>query len=71
MLLRHRVASAQSQAPYRSGNELQSATPHMFLNASIRKYPESPHLCGNQISGAPRHRRDVVPVAASARWRSG
>ena len=23
--------------------------------------------CGNQISGAPRHRRDVVPVAASAR----
>ena len=20
-------------------------------------------LCGNQISGAPRHRRDVVPVA--------
>jgi len=27
-------------------------------------------LCGNQISGAPRHRRDVVSVAASARWRS-
>ncbi len=25
-------------------------------------------LCGNQISGAPRHRRDVS-VAASARWR--
>ena len=23
----------------------------------------------NQSSGAPRHRRDVVPVAASARWR--
>ena len=28
-----------------------------------------PRLCGNQISGAPRHRRDVVSVAASARWR--
>ena len=26
-------------------------------------------LCGNQISGAPRHRRDVVSAAASARWR--
>ena len=26
-------------------------------------------LCGNQISGAPHHRRDVVSVAASARWR--
>ena len=26
-------------------------------------------LCGNQISGAPRHRRDVASVAASARWR--
>ena len=28
-------------------------------------------LCGNQISGAPRHRRDVVPVTTSARWHSG
>ena len=26
-------------------------------------------LCGTQISGAPRHRRDVGPVTASARWR--
>jgi hypothetical protein len=26
------------------------------------------HLCGNQISGAPRHRRDIVSVAPSARW---
>ena len=24
---------------------------------------------GNEIPGAPRHRRDVVPVTASARWR--
>ena len=31
------TALSQSQAPYRSGNELQSATPHMFLNASMRK----------------------------------
>ena len=29
------------------------------------------HLCGNQISGAPRHRRDVVSLATSARWRGG
>jgi 3'-phosphoadenosine 5'-phosphosulfate (PAPS) 3'-phosphatase len=28
-------------------------------------------LCGNQILGAPRHRRDAVSVAASARWRGG
>ena len=28
-------------------------------------------LCTNQISNAPRHRRDVVPVTASARWRGG
>ena len=32
---------------------------------------DAAHLCGNQISGAPRHRRDVVSVAASARWRGG
>ena len=28
-------------------------------------------LCGNQISGAPRHRRDVFSVAAAARRRGG
>ena len=27
--------------------------------------------CGSQISGAPRHRRDVVPATAAARWRGG
>ena len=32
-------------------------------------WPRGNVLCGNQISGAPRHRRDVVSVAASARWR--
>ena len=26
-------------------------------------------LCGNQMSGASRHRRDAASVAASARWR--
>ena len=31
--------------------------------------PDRANLCGNQISGAPCHRRDVVSVAASARWR--
>ena len=35
-----------------------------FLMSSPRSY-----LCGNQLSGTPRHRRDVVSVAASARWR--
>ena len=29
------------------------------------------NLCGNQISGAPRHRRAIVPVTTSARWRGG
>ena len=29
----------------------------------------SRHLCGNQFRGTLRHRRDVVPVTASARWR--
>ena len=28
-------------------------------------------LCGNQISGAPRHRYDIVSATASARWRGG
>ena len=28
-------------------------------------------LCGNQISGAPRHRSDTVSVTAPARWREG
>ena len=26
-------------------------------------------LCENLISGAQRHRRDLIPVTASARWR--
>ena len=26
-------------------------------------------LCGNQISDAPRHRRDAISVSGSARWR--
>jgi hypothetical protein len=35
-----------------------------------RKRPRpGPRLCGNQSSDAPRHCRDVVCVAASARWR--
>ena len=34
-----------------------------------RRRRTRPDPCGNQISGALRHRRDVVSVAASARWR--
>ena len=34
-----------------------------------RRGANYPSLCGNQILDAPRHRRDVVPVTASARWR--
>ena len=37
----------------------------------LYKLTTCPELCGNQISGAPRHRRDVVPVTAAARWRGG
>ena len=29
------------------------------------------YLCGNQISGAPRHLHDIGSVAASPRWRRG
>ena len=43
-----------------------------------RAPPQSPEveedgdeLCGNQISGAPRHRRDVVATTASVRWLGG
>ena len=40
--------------------------PELDVVIEVPIYP-----CGNQISGAPRHRRDVVPVSASARWRGG
>ena len=33
--------------------------------------PSPAVTCVDQMSGAPRHRRDVVPVVASARWRGG
>ena len=43
------------------------------LKATVRKARvvalEGHDLCGNQISGVLRYRRDVVPVIASARWR--
>ncbi len=41
---------------------------HDFLGRRVLQRPVRT-LCGNQISGAPRHRRDVFSVAASARWR--
>jgi hypothetical protein len=34
-------------------------------------FVRGPGLSGNQMSGAPRRRRDVLSVAASARWRGG
>ena len=46
------------------------------IEAFLEKFPEykgaplyltGGSLCGNQVSGTPRHRRDVVSVAASAR----
>jgi hypothetical protein len=40
------------------------------LAASVRGATEFTSVW-NQISGAPRHRRDVVPVTASTRWRGG
>ena len=39
--------------------------------ASTRLEAAGGVLCGNQNSGAPRHRRDVVSVTVSARWRGG
>ena len=48
-----------------SGNN----APAAFLE-EVKVLPlQGQHLCGNQISGAPRRRRDIVSVAASARWR--
>ena len=44
-----------------------TAAPPTFKRRSLAA-EEAEDLCGNQISGAP-HRRDVVPVTASARWR--
>ena len=37
----------------------------------LEAFPEGLAPCGTQISGAPRRRRDVVPVTASARWLTG
>ena len=44
-----------------------------FMPSARRNWNPSPLLCGqifaqNQISGAPRHRRDVVSATAAARW---
>ena len=62
-----RMASTKSSA---------SASNAEKRSRKVRSFPAgsslssgSQNLCGNQISGAPRHRRDAVSVAASARWR--
>ena len=34
-------------------------------------YIHGADLCGNQLSGGPRHRRDAISVSGSARWRGG
>ena len=48
------------------------ATNSLSRSTSCRRHAAfAPDLRGNQISGAPRHRRDVVSVTASARWRRG
>ena len=49
---------------------ISSAEPPQNPRAKSRP-SRSLELCGNQISDAPRPRRDIVPVAASARWRGG
>ena len=44
---------------------------HFFIVGKGHVVPkrDCKYLCGNQILDAPRHRRDVVPVTASVRWR--
>ena len=44
---------------------------HFFIVGKGHVVPKQncKYLCGNQILDAPRHRRDVVPVTASVRWR--
>ena len=39
------------------------------LDAVVAHCAAGSKLCGNQTLGAPRHRRDVVSLAGSARWR--
>ena len=39
------------------------------LDAVVKHCAAGSKLCGNQTLGAPRHRRDVVSLAGSARWR--
>ena len=43
--------------------------PKLARSAPAWAYREA--LCGNQTSGAPRHRRDRVAVTAPARWLGG
>ena len=49
----------------RDSMKIDYAPKQVFSNSTTGSW----WLCGNQISDAPRHRRDVVPVTASARWR--
>ena len=39
------------------------------LDAVVKHCAAGSKLCGNQTLGAPRHRRHVVSLAGSARWR--
>ena len=39
------------------------------LDAVVAHCAAGSKLCGNQTFGAPRHRRDVVSLVGSARWR--
>ena len=52
------------------GYKSRTVTAQNMITQSLARVcgvPPVPKLCGTQISGAPRHRRDVVSVAASAR----
>ena len=71
--VRRRRAASSSSASAAGGapNGSAAAPPRCAKRARPADARLPRYLCGNQISDVPRHRRDVAPVIASARWRGG
>ena len=71
---RRRRRAGHKKTPCRSASVLTGLAASAASSCARRRRTRtsaSCRQCGNQILGAPRHRRDVVSVAASARWRGG
>jgi cytidine deaminase len=62
-------APLNASLPATAGEALDDAlTGHVAKAVRDTAAREVFDLCGNQISGAPRHRRDIVLVTASSQW---